>query len=94
MTHPLPLALGTLGLGLLVVALIIVMTAFGIFRARGNKNSTFLEWDPVERTSWIREVDDADVHHMLREHNARREARGLPPQTMAEYAEQTRRLQS
>ncbi|WP_354698841.1 hypothetical protein DSM112329_04539 [Paraconexibacter sp. AEG42_29] len=87
----LPLAIGTLGLGLTVVVIIVVLTAIGIVRARGNKNSTFLEWDPIDRTAWRREVDDADVVHMLAEHNQRRAERGLDPQTMEEYVEQLRR---
>lgn len=85
------LAFGTLALGVTLVIVIVVLTAIGIVLARGNKNSTFLEWDPIDRTKWRREVDDHDVHHMLAEHNARREARGLPPQTMDEYAEEVRR---
>lgn len=85
------LAFGTLAIGVTLVIVIVVLTAIGIFMARGDKNSTFLEWDPIDRTKWRREVDDHDVHFMLSEHNARREERGLPPQTMAEYAEEVRR---
>lgn len=86
-----PLAFGTLAIGVTLVIVIVALTAIGIFLARGDKNSTFLEWDPIDRTRWRREVDEHDVHHMLAEHNARRDARGLPPQTMAEYAEEVRR---
>ena len=84
---PLPLAFGTLALGLTVVAVIVVLTVVGMVSARGNKNSTFLEWDPVYRTGFREEVDNADVHTMLAEHNRRRAERGLDPQSYEEYLE-------
>lgn len=86
MTAP-PLAFGTLALTITVVITLLVLSLIGMVRARGNKNSTFLEWDPVDRTAWRGELDEADVFVMLDEHNRRREERGLPPQTMAEYTE-------
>lgn len=74
-----------------IVAVLVVLTAIGMVRARGNKNSTFLQWDPVERAEWRREVDEADVHAMLALTNERRVERGEEPLTMAEYEEQMRR---
>lgn len=83
----------TLLLAVGLIAVILVMTAVGILRARGDRNRTFLEWDPVDRAAWRREVDEADVHHMLAELNARRARRGEPALTMPEYVEQLRREQ-
>lgn len=83
----------TLALAVGLIAAILAMTAVGILRARGDRNRTFLEWDPVDRAAWRREVDEADVHHMLAELNARRAARGEATLSMAEYVEQLRRTQ-
>jgi len=73
-----------------IIGVLVALTAIGIYRARGNKNSTFLQWDPVERTDWQRRVDEADVHTMLALTNQRRVARGEPELTLAEYEEEMR----
>jgi hypothetical protein len=88
-----PPAVGTLGLGLGLIGLIVAAVALNIARTRADRNSTFLEWDPVDRGRWHAELDDADVHVMLAEHNRRRAERGLAAETMAEYAERARRDQ-
>lgn len=89
-----PLAVGTLGLAIGLIWVILTATAVNIVRLRRNKNATFLEWDPVDRAGWHRELDEADVHRMLADHNARRERAGLPPETMEEYTEAVRRRQA
>jgi hypothetical protein len=85
-----PPAVGTLALGLGLVGLIVAAVALNLARTRSNRNSTFLEWDPVDRDRWHAELDAADVHLMLAEHNRRRAERGLAAETMAEYAERAR----
>ncbi|UTI65414.1 hypothetical protein NBH00_04175 [Paraconexibacter antarcticus] len=89
-----PLAVGTLGLVIGLIGVIVAATAVNIVRLRKDKNATFLEWDPVDRAGWHRELDEADVHLMLAEHNARRARDGLRPETMEEYAEAVRRRQA
>lgn len=81
----------TLVIGIVLVTFIVAMTAINIRRKRDNKNETFLEWDPVQRTAWREELDDADVFHMLDLHNQTRARQGLDPQTMDEYREDMRR---
>lgn len=46
---------------------------------------------PVATAVWKAEVDDADIFDQLELHNARRAAKGLEPQTMAEYDAVVRR---
>lgn len=89
----LPLAVGTLTLAIGLIGTILAATVVNIVRLRHDRNATFLEWDPVDRTAWHRELDDADVHRMLAEHNIRREQEGLSPETMDEYIERVRRRQ-
>jgi hypothetical protein len=85
------LALGTLGLGLGVAGLFAALIAVAAFAARGGGVGIHLGADPVERSERLRADDEADVHRLLEELNARRAARGEPPQTMAEYVEDVRR---
>jgi hypothetical protein len=90
------LAVGSLEIGLTIVALIVVLTAIAVARSRRSGdvhrvNATFLEWDPVERTRARRATDDEDVHHLLAMNNERRAAQGLPPETLEEYAERVRK---
>ena len=91
-------AVGTLEIGVTIVALIVGLTAIAVWRSRRSGdvhrvNATFLEWDPVQRTRTRQATDDEDVHHLLAMNNERRAAQGLPPETLDEYAERVRKRQ-
>lgn len=92
------LAVGTLEIGVTIVALIVVLTGVAVARSRRSGdvhrvNATFLEWDPVERTRTRQATDDEDMHHLLAMNNDRRAAQGLSAETLDEYAERVRKLQ-
>ncbi len=66
-------------LGLLIV--VGVVTVF-VLSARGTGDgSDLLDWDPTERNRGRRDADVEELELGLVEHNRRRAAAGLPPQT-------------
>lgn len=81
------ISLVALGIGCLVA--FFALMAF-LAWANPGRNSGFLEWDPEVQAAFRGEVERADLDNMLREHNERRAARGLGPQTMEEFRDEVR----
>jgi hypothetical protein len=75
--------------GVVVAVLLLALVVLGL-RQRGSTRG-YLEWDPVARTAWRQDQESVDMAEMLALHNAARARDGLPPQTLAEYAEAVRR---
>jgi hypothetical protein len=66
-------------LGLLVV--LFVIAVFVVAARRPGDGSDLLDWDPTDRVRGRRDADLEEVQLGLAEHNRRREAAGLRPQT-------------
>ncbi len=66
-------------LGLLVVVFVVVV--FVVSARRPGDGSDLLDWDPTERVRGRRDADLEEVELGLAEHNRRRVAAGLAPQT-------------
>ncbi len=66
-------------LGLLVV--VFVVAVFVVSARRPGDGSDLLDWDPTERVRGRRDADLEELELGLTEHNRRRTAAGLRPQT-------------
>jgi hypothetical protein len=66
-------------LGLLVV--LFVVAVFVVAARRPGDGSDLLDWDPTSRVRGRRDADLEEVELGLVEHNRRREAAGMAPQT-------------
>lgn len=78
------------GFVLLFFGAILLFLVVNGLRQRGGHRRV-LEWDPVQRVEFQAAQEDVDLAEMLALHNASRAREGLPPLTVEEYREQTRR---
>jgi hypothetical protein len=75
-----------------MIVLAIAFLALVVIALRaGARGHGYLDWDPDEHLRVRAARDEADTEDLLRLHNERRVARGLPAQTHAEFAERVRR---
>ncbi len=76
-------------LGLAVV--LFVVAVFVVAARRPGDGSDLLDWDPTDRVRGRRDADLEEVELGLAEHNRRRAAAGLGPQTEDELRRQLAR---